>query len=351
MSGRRPPRPTAASPVVAQTVARVPEGHYTHNEDRGADVHCTDPRSIRQDLSLLDVERGMNVLEIGTGTGLTGGLLADLVGLSGSVTSLDIDPSLVRWANHLHHARGLGHIHCHTADGIHGFPEKAPYHRLGAWCTPPRLPTAWVEQVTDGGLIVATLPIASVPNLVVDATIRALDGHPHVEQIFPGAHIETADSPRSTFAVPPRWVDWQNHAPTTSWISVAWREEDDGQNSAARAALERLLNPGHTEQYPGNTIDWFSLRLWLAAYTSRLTVTELADGLPAIGHSTPSSAAVIRKDGTILADSADSLSLTILHIWLDGWEEAGRPGPDFYTPVLVPNVTNELPGWDLRLIP
>ncbi|QSY51107.1 MULTISPECIES: hypothetical protein [Streptomyces] len=340
---------TAVAPAVAQAAARVPERHYTHNEARGETIHRTNPTFVRRDLSFLDVEAGMRVLEIGTGSGLTGGLLAELVGRTGHVVSLDIDPFLTRWANHIHDTRGLGNIRCHTVNGTDGFPEKAPFHRLGAWCTPPRLPKTWVEQVNDGGLIVATLPIAPVPNLVVGTTIRITDGRPYVERVFPGAYIETASSPRSTFAVPPRWVDWENRVPATSWISVAWRDEDDWKNSAAHATLDRLLDLGHTERYQGEAIDWSSLRLWLAATGTRLTMTELAEDVPGLGHSTRHSVAVIQEDGTILADSTDSGSLTVLRGWLAAWENAGRPGLDAYTPTLVPDMDTDVPGWDLRL--
>ncbi|MCT2588421.1 hypothetical protein LHJ74_00410 [Streptomyces sp. N2-109] len=44
-------------------------------------------------------------------------------------------------------------VRCHIADGTAGFPERAPYDRMVAWCTPPLLPTAWAHQVVDGGLL------------------------------------------------------------------------------------------------------------------------------------------------------------------------------------------------------
>ncbi|MGK4909197.1 protein-L-isoaspartate O-methyltransferase family protein [Streptomyces albus] len=122
------------------------------------------PVVIHRDLTTLDVHEGMNVAEFGTGSGYSGALLASLVGAAGTVTSLDMDAYLVRWASLIHHERGLHNVRCHVADGIAGFPENAPYDGMVAWCTPPLLPRTWVDQVTDGGLIVAPLPIAAVPN-------------------------------------------------------------------------------------------------------------------------------------------------------------------------------------------
>ncbi|MEU5426186.1 protein-L-isoaspartate(D-aspartate) O-methyltransferase [Streptomyces olivoreticuli] len=337
------------SAAVAAAAEKVPERHYTHNESRGNTPHRTNPTFVRRDLSFLDVGVGMSVAEVGTGSGLTGGFLAELVGPTGKITSLDIDPFLTAWTNRIHHERGVTNVRCFTVDGTSGYPERAPYDRLGAWCTPPRLPRAWVEQMTEGGLIVATLPIASLPKMVIGATIRINGGEPVVESLFPGGYIETAASPRSNFDVPARWVDWEARVPSTSWISVAWREQDDWLHTGARTALDRLREPGHTEQYQGGELDWSSWRTWASTTGTRLTMTELTLDNLALGHSTRETAAVIHKDGTILADSPDSGSLTVLRGWLAAWEDAGRPAPDTYIPTLVPDMDSNIPGWDLRL--
>ncbi|MCD9195023.1 protein-L-isoaspartate(D-aspartate) O-methyltransferase [Streptomyces albireticuli] len=334
---------------VAAAAERVPEQHYTHHKARGATIHRTNPVFIHRELEALDVHMGMNVAEVGTGSGLSGGLLAELVGPTGMVTSLDIDPYLTRWANHIHAERGVSNIRCYAVDGTAGYPGRAPYDRMVGWCTPPLLPKAWVNQVKDGGLIVATLPITAVPNLAIGAVIRISDGQPSVESIFPGSYIETGSSPRSDFSVPARWVDWESRVPATSWVSIAWREQDDWQNSGARGVLDRLREPGHTERYKGEEIDWSSLRVWLATTGSRLTMTELKADVIGLGHSTRDTAAVIQQDGTITADAADSTSLTFLRGRLTAWEDAGRPAPDTYTASLTLDTEGDVSGWDLRL--
>ncbi|WP_127361046.1 hypothetical protein [Actinacidiphila soli] len=53
-------------------------------------------------------------------------MLAQLVGPHGSVTSLDLDTYLSRWANLIRQERGLDNVRCHAADGTVGFPERAP---------------------------------------------------------------------------------------------------------------------------------------------------------------------------------------------------------------------------------
>ncbi|GLW19940.1 hypothetical protein Stsp01_66830 [Streptomyces sp. NBRC 13847] len=341
---------------VALAAESVPERHYTHHEGRGATVHRSNPKVIHRELTTLDVAAGMRVIEIGTGSGYSGALLADIVGTSGAVTSVDIDPYLTRWANLIHHERGLANVDCFTGDGTAGHPERAPYHRLVAWCTPELLPAAWVDQLCDtddgfeGGVIVTPLPIADVPNLTVVAKIRVSGGKPRVEALFHGGYIEATTSVRTDFTVPGRWVDWEYRVPAPSWISIAWRAADDWRGTGARTALDRLRSAVYAVPYGGQDLDWPSWRTFAAATEDRhLTMAGLCPDLVAIGHSTESSAAVIQQDGMILADSPQSPSLTVLRGWLADWEAAARPAPATYRPSLVSSYEPDAEGWHLRL--
>ncbi|UCM89400.1 methyltransferase domain-containing protein [Streptomyces marincola] len=338
------------APDVAQAAAAVPERHYTHHTGRGETAQRSNPLVVQRELTTLEVTEGMNVLEIGTGSGYSGALLSHLVGKDGSVTSIDIDPYLARWANLIHHQHGIDNVRCHPADGTRGHPGQAPYDRLVAWCTPPLLPRSWVEQMTDGGLIVTPLPIAAVPKVTVVVRIRVTAGTPHVEEIHHGGYVETSTGGETDSDVPLRWVDWENRLPAPSWISLARRAEDDWKHTAARAALDLLRVPGHTEAYRGAAVDWTSWRTFAAAIVGpHLTVAGLAPEALALGHSAFTTAAVLQDDGTILADAPDSASLTALHDWLARWEEAGRPSPEAYTPALNPHTGPDGIGWDLRL--
>ncbi|MFJ4689447.1 protein-L-isoaspartate O-methyltransferase [Streptomyces sp. NPDC088789] len=332
--------------AVADVAATVPERQYTHHEGRGATPHRSNPVVIHREIANLDVREDMNVIEYGTGSGYSGALLAEIVGNGGHVTSLDIDAYLARWAGLIHQERGLHNIRCHVADGTAGFPKPAPYDRMVSWCTPPFLPKAWVDQVVDGGLIVAPLPIAPVPNMTVVAKIRVVGGEPVVEEVFTGGYIEATTSPKDNLDLPGRWVDWENRVPSPSWISVAWRDHDDHWNTGAHTALDLLTKDAHTEPYAGPEIDWPSWRTFAAAQADpNLTMAGLRPDLWAIGHSTPATAAVLQQDGTVLAGRADSPSLTILRNWLTAWEDAGRPAPETYSSTL----TRTSEGWNLRL--
>ncbi|GAA2531082.1 hypothetical protein Ahu01nite_094800 [Winogradskya humida] len=306
---------------------------------------------IQRELRSLDVPAGARVLEVGTGSGYSGALLAELVGPDGIVVSVDVDEHLVGWANLLHHQRGLTTVRCHHADGMAGYPDEAPFDRIVAWCTPPRLPRSWIDQLTPGGRLVVCLPVAALPSTTVIATITVDHGQPRVQAFTFGGYAQsTTSAVADVHSVPPRWVDWCSPHPLLSWIAIAWRADDDWLRTGARTALNLLLNPGHTEVYEHAPIDWRSWNAYTAAQANpQLSTVSLHGDVHGIGHTTPVSAAVVQTDGVILADSPRSPSLHALHGWLRQWEHASRPTADAFTPILT--AADEDPsGWDLRIL-
>ncbi|GAA3845924.1 hypothetical protein GCM10022243_10170 [Saccharothrix violaceirubra] len=243
---------------------------YAHHPGRGETAMRSNPDAIARDLDTLDVRPGHRVLEIGTGSGYSGALLAALVGERGTVTSLDVDAFLVDWARLIHHEHGVRTVSCVTADGVAGHPPDAPYDRIVAWCTPPRLPAAWTDQLADDGLIVTPLPVAPVPHVTVVARIRVTGGVPTAEAIADGGYMPTTATPGDS-DTPPRHVDWEYRRPDrTGWISTAWRDHDDPLHTHARRLLDRLLDHPHTpptqpDRAPSG-FDWSSWRSWIAAH-------------------------------------------------------------------------------------
>ena len=106
-------------------------------------------------LEALEVETGMNILEIGTGTGYNTALLCHRLG-SPLVTSLDIDPGLIDTARP--RLAALGYTpRLEARDGSAGYPPGAPYDRIIATVAVPAIPAAWLSQARDGGRILANL--------------------------------------------------------------------------------------------------------------------------------------------------------------------------------------------------
>jgi protein-L-isoaspartate(D-aspartate) O-methyltransferase len=99
---------------------------------------------------------GRDVLEIGSG-GYNASLLRELVGASGSVTTVDIDPEITDRAAACLQAAGYNDVTVTCADAEHPVEPGRRYDLIivtaGAWDIPP----AWREQLTDDGVIVVPL--------------------------------------------------------------------------------------------------------------------------------------------------------------------------------------------------
>ncbi|MEH1128360.1 methyltransferase, FxLD system [Micromonospora sp. CPCC 206061] len=108
---------------------------------------------------------GMSVLEIGSG-GYNAALIAELVGPTGSATTVDIDADIVDRARVGLSRAGYEQVNVVLADAEHGVPQHAPYDRIivtvGAWDIPP----AWLDQLTPTGRIVVPLRFAGITRLI-----------------------------------------------------------------------------------------------------------------------------------------------------------------------------------------
>ncbi|MEU4116846.1 methyltransferase domain-containing protein [Kitasatospora sp. NPDC028055] len=109
------------------------------------------PSIVVRMLRDLDVRPGMNVLEIGTGTGWNAALLAHRLGPR-HVTSVEIDSDVSEQAWASLNATGLD-VDLICGDGSLGWPHRSPYERIISTCSVRRVPWAWIEQTRPGGII------------------------------------------------------------------------------------------------------------------------------------------------------------------------------------------------------
>ena len=110
-------------------------------------------------LDQLDLAPGQRVLEIGAGTGYNAALIRHIVGPSGAVVSVDIEPDLVDRARE--HLAGAGYrdVTVVAADGADGYPPGAPYDRVIATVGVSDLAPAWLRQAGPGARIVVPLDV------------------------------------------------------------------------------------------------------------------------------------------------------------------------------------------------
>ncbi len=153
--GVRDPRVLAAM----RTVPRhrfVPEQHLSAAyEDRALPLSAgqtiSQPYMVAHMTELLDVQPGMKLLEVGTGSGYQCAVLAALGGLVHTVERLR---SLAQPAEELLTALGCPSVVVHVGDGSLGLPSEAPFDRIIVTAGAPRVPEALAEQLADGGRLV-----------------------------------------------------------------------------------------------------------------------------------------------------------------------------------------------------
>lgn len=117
------------------------------------------PRTVADMLRLLDVSPGQRVLDVGSGSGWSTALLAHLVGATGSVLGVELEPELVSFGgrNLARTGRGWATIRAATP-GVLGDPGVATYDRILVSAEPAVLPVALVDQLSADGIMV--IPVA-----------------------------------------------------------------------------------------------------------------------------------------------------------------------------------------------
>lgn len=103
-------------------------------------------------LDELQLEEGMRVLEIGSGTGYNAALLSLLAGRRGRVVSVEVDPEIAREARRGLRAGGY-RASVFVGDGREGFADRAPYDRIIVTASSDSVPVAWFEQLKPRGLL------------------------------------------------------------------------------------------------------------------------------------------------------------------------------------------------------
>ena len=108
-------------------------------------------------LEQLDLRPGHRVLEIGAGTGYNAAVMREIVGPSGRIVTVDIQPDVAQDAvTHLT-AAGYSDVAVLAADGGFGHPEGAPFDRIIATAGVTDIPPYWRDQLVNGGILVVPL--------------------------------------------------------------------------------------------------------------------------------------------------------------------------------------------------
>jgi len=135
---------------------------------------ASQPAIVAVMLEQLNPPVGGTVLEVGAGTGYNAALLSALVGPSGRVVTIDIDPEVAADAGNQLSAAGAANVKVICGDGASGWPERAPYDAIVVTAGASDLAPGWLAQLAPAGRLVVPLSIRGVQHCV---TFVRADGH------------------------------------------------------------------------------------------------------------------------------------------------------------------------------
>lgn len=111
------------------------------------------PYTVARQTTLLEPQKGLKVLEIGTGSGYQ---TAVLKALNMHVYTIERHRRLYEQAMLTFRSLSL-HVACRLGDGYAGWTEFAPYDRILVTCGAPQLPSNLLPQLKINGIMVIPL--------------------------------------------------------------------------------------------------------------------------------------------------------------------------------------------------
>ncbi len=155
---------------VVEAMARVPREEFVADELRplayedrplpiGYGQTISAPHMVAMMCDILDLREGMKVLEVGGGCGYHAAVMAELIGPSGHVYSVERIPELVDLARRNLERTGYKNVTMILGDGTLGYKDQAPYDRISVAASAPDIPEPLKEQLKQGGRMV--IPVGS----------------------------------------------------------------------------------------------------------------------------------------------------------------------------------------------
>ncbi len=110
------------------------------------------PHMVSMICEILSLEEGMKVLEIGTGFGYNAAVVAEILGPTGHLYSIERIDSLAEIAKDNLKRTGYGdNVTVILGDGTKGYKKEAPFDRIYGTASAPSVPEPLKDQLKIGG--------------------------------------------------------------------------------------------------------------------------------------------------------------------------------------------------------
>ncbi len=150
------------SPRLLEAFRRVPRHYFVPPDCQknayddgplpiGIGQTISQPYIVALMTSLLALEGGETVLEIGTGSGYQAAVLAEL---AKTVHTIERHAPLAEKASEILSKLGYTNVFVHTGDGTRGWPDTGPYQGILVTAAAPCPPQPLLDQLAEGGKLV-----------------------------------------------------------------------------------------------------------------------------------------------------------------------------------------------------
>jgi protein-L-isoaspartate(D-aspartate) O-methyltransferase len=119
--------------------------------DIGQGQTISAPHMVAIMCEALDIKKGQKILEVGAGSGYHAAIVAQLVGGTGKVYTIERFESLAKKAKENLKQIGCTNIIVEVGDGSCGLPSHQPYDRIYITCAAPCIPQPLIDQLHDPG--------------------------------------------------------------------------------------------------------------------------------------------------------------------------------------------------------
>lgn len=307
-------------------------------------IHNSDHRTTATMADQLNLEPGMRVLQVGTGSGHGTAILSQIAGGDGGVVTIDIDERMAQQAGQRLAEVGLDGVETICGDGWLGWPKGAPYDRIQVTVGPEDVSPHWMAQLKEGGILVVPLWLRGYR---VSVAFEKRGKGLHSRSIRPCMYSPIGGRPE-------RNEGWYSVGGAAAYVTIAldWQKQVDLENLSLLFQgenRERDLGRSPKEMFPAQDRP-SGLFICFTRDPGAYLILSQSDGLPFRG----TAYAVIDTEvgnATLLAETlygkllvyGDGPTHGRMLDLLDLWDRLGRPSLDKLRLDLLPETDSAMP--------